>query len=198
MDFSIYDDLIGFGRRLPSRISALRSNFNPSKRLPRPFLIAGALLLAAVSGLTAERFASDAAREDFEKSHAPSSHAWDHGLGAQGFRPVLNPEEIHSASRKLPLRTSANGSVWTTADLKWVVVLGEDSGSGNPFRIYCWGECRPFPQAWVPEEGGSGWHSFDSLISHLEKSPLHESLGVKKVMQKVTKKGRRNPGEILY
>jgi hypothetical protein len=114
--------------------------------------------------------------EDFEKSHLPSPRAWDHGLGALGFRSLGKPDEIHSASRKLPLRSGLKGAVWTTNDLKWIVIFGEDEASAHPFRIYCWGECRPWPVAWAPlssmPAGTVGWRAYDSLLARLEKNPF--------------------------
>ncbi|MDR3607345.1 MAG: hypothetical protein P4M08_08190 [Oligoflexia bacterium] len=190
MDFPADNTFIRLSRRIPFRIPALRPNFIPPKRLYRPFIVAGALILAAVTGLTAQHFSANAAREEWEIDHPPTPRAWEHGLGAQGFRPVLKPEEIHLAGRKLPLRSDPSGSVWTTADLKWIVIFQEDAKTGNAFRLYCWSSCRSLPETWVP--AGKGWMIFESLLARLEAHPPQTPVA------RLERKIHRNRGEILY
>jgi hypothetical protein len=183
MDFALHDTFARFRQRISVRIPTLPRDPLATQRFRRHLLTGASLAFALGAAIWAHELTRDIAWEEWENSRAPSVRAWEHGLGGQGFRHLVAPDEVRKADRKLPLRFDHPGAIWVAGDSSWIAVFGDGSSSGTaggePFRLYCSGDCHTYPTTWSPV--GSGWPAFDALLARLEaRPPQITAPGVKK------------------
>ena len=151
-------------RGISARIQSLSQGFGRSPlaarliRHRRRFAGAALILVSIALGTWARDLAQAEALGSWLRLHPPSNLAWKHALESRQYRALTDPPALQRAARTLPSLVDEEGSVWASADARWIAIYQkQDDGLGS--AVYCL-SCSGAPAGWQPL--GRGWESLRS------------------------------------